>query len=368
MISSNPCFTYRLNKIMMRNISSGVVLGMLALMLMPLSASDQVDTQLPVVVVEKQTMPLEQYVDGVIEAVNQSTISAQTSGTVLRLHFDVNDYVKKDDVIVELSNTEQKAAVAKAEAGLSAALAQEREARSEHARLNEIFKQGAISKSQMDKARAALKSTTAGVDAARAGLAQALEQLAYTVIRAPYSGIVTQRHVEVGEAVGSGKPIMTGLSLEDLRVLANIPQRLVNAVTRYRQARVIVVNGEELQNYASSLITLFPFANTQSHAMAVRVELPANIEGLYPGMYVKVAFVVGEHRRMLIPLTAIVRRSEVTAVYVQETDGFISMRQIRAGRVTTSGEIEILAGLDVGERVILEPDLVLERYKKQRGD
>ena len=91
---------------MMRNILIIAVCFIVSVNTGILHADDN-DT-LAVLTVEKQTIPLEQYVDGVIEAVNQSTVSAQTSGTIVKLRFDVNDYVRKDDVIAEFKNTEQK--------------------------------------------------------------------------------------------------------------------------------------------------------------------------------------------------------------------------------------------------------------------
>jgi RND family efflux transporter MFP subunit len=332
-----------------------------------LGANDQSADKLAVMITEKQVIPREHYVDGVIEAENQSTVSAQTSGTIVKLNFDVNDYVSKDDVIAEFKNTEQRAAVTKAEAGLRAAMAREREVRAEHARLAAVFKEGAISKSDMEKASSALKGAEAAADSARAELARANEQLGYTLIRAPYSGIVTRRHVEVGETASPGKPIMTGLSLEDLRVLTHVPQRLVTAVNKYQRARIIDITETDKRSFNSNLITMFPFANASSHAMPVRVDLPPNIKGLFPGMFVKVAFVTGERELLLVPRTAIVRRSEVTAVYVREADGYISMRQIRAGRAAFDDQIEVLAGLDEDEAVILDPEEALSLYIRQKS-
>ncbi|MCW8962928.1 MAG: efflux RND transporter periplasmic adaptor subunit [Gammaproteobacteria bacterium] len=327
--------------------------------------ADDNDT-LAVLTVEKQTIPLEQYVDGVIEAVNQSTVSAQTSGTIVKLRFDVNDYVRKDDVIAEFKNTEQKAAVAKAEAGLRSALAQQRDASAEHDRIARVFKEGVVSKSSMDKAIAALKGANASVDAARAELTRSLEQLDYTLIRAPYSGIVTKRHAEVGEVAAPGKPIMTGLSLDDLRVLSYVPQRMIDSITRYQQARVIVMSAEGPRGFHSNRLTVFPFANQSSHAMAVRVELPPNVKNLFPGMYVKVAFLIGEQQRLLIPRSALVRRSEVSAVYIKQKDGYVTMRQIKPGRHVSDDQIEVLAGIDIGEQLILDPEDALAEYKAQQ--
>jgi len=323
---------------------------------------------LETVEVRRETVPQEQYIDGIVEAVKQATVSAQTSGTITRLDFDVNDHVSKGDVIAEFKNTEQKAALRQIEANLEAATAQQRDASAEFERIRKVFKHGAISQSQMDKTTAALKSANARVSAAQAALTAAQEQFDYTLIRAPYSGIVTQRHVQVGEAAKPGTPIMTGLSLDDLRVLVQVPQRLIGPVSQYEQARIIH-NGGPAQGIISNMVTIFPYADAASHSFAVRIELPQGITGLFPGMYVKVAFLTGEEDKILIPREAVVHRSEVTAVYVQQVDGAIVMRQIRIGRERNNDRVEVLAGLDVGENIFIDPQAaVIQSKQAGKGD
>ena len=101
-------------------------------------------------------------------------------------------------------------------------------------------------------------------------------------------------------------------------------------------------------------ITIFPFADAATNTFRVRLELPDGQFALYPGMFVKVAFVVGESRRLLIPTAALVRRSEVTGVYVVNADGSIRFRQVRVGN-EFDARTEVLAGLAEGEEVALEP-------------
>jgi hypothetical protein len=101
-------------------------------------------------------------------------------------------------------------------------------------------------------------------------------------------------------------------------------------------------------------ITIFPFAHSASNTFTVRIELPQGQFALYPGMFVKVAFVIGDAERLLIPTDALMRRSEVTGVYVVSDDGDVRLRQVRAGN-TFDSRTEILAGLAPGERVALDP-------------
>jgi RND family efflux transporter MFP subunit len=281
----------------------------------------------------------EQVVDALIEAVYQSTVSAQTSGRITEVLVDVDDYVTKGDVIVRFRDKEQRAA-------LKAAEARAEEARSNFNRIKDLIERKLVSKAEFDKAEAALKS-------ANAALEQAQEQLEHTVVRAPYSGIVVKRHVEPGESANPGQPLMTGLSLESLRAIAEVPQTHIDSVRKLARARVILPTQENLSVEGTKL-TISPYADPVSHTFNVRVDLPEGQHGVYPGMFAKVAFVTGEQERLLIPTEAVVHRSEVTGVYVIEAER-IHFRQIRVGRDLVDGQREVLAGLDAGEKVALDP-------------
>jgi hypothetical protein len=156
--------------------------------------------------------------------------------------------------------------------------------------------------------------------------------------------------VEVGEAVAVGQPLMSGLSLEALRVVTDLPQQVAAQVREHRKAYVLTDDGR----VETTAVTIFPFAHSASNTFRVRLELPQGQFSLYPGMFVKVAFVVGESRRLLVPTAALVRRSEVTGVYAVDDDQRIRMRQVRVGGVF-GNRTEVLAGLREGERVALDP-------------
>ncbi len=300
-----------------------------------------------------QTVGHEQLFDGTIEAVNQTTVSAQTSGRVIEVLYDVDDFVTKDDIIVRLRDADQRARFEQSEASLNEAQARFAEAESEFQRIKDIFEKNLVSKSQFDKAKAEREAAKARLEAAGAALTQAREQLEYTLVRAPYSGIVIKRHVEIGETVQVGQPVMSGVSLEKLRVRVAVPQRLINAVRTIGKARVFTGDSEDLSIGAESL-TFFPYADSKTNTFEVRVELPHGVQGLFPGMFVKVAFTVGEKQRLVIPTQALVYRTEGVGVYVVSPDGRVSLRHDRPRRRAGGGMTEILAGLENGETVALE--------------
>lgn len=297
----------------------------------------------------------ERVLDGTVEAVNQSTVSAQISGRIAAIYYDVDDYVPKGSVILRFRDTEQRAQVAKGEADVREAQARLAEAEKTLERVEKLHATKLISKADLDRARANRDASRSRLEAAQAVLAQAREQLAYTVVRAPYAGIVTARHVEIGESATPGKPLMTGFSLEQLRVRVDVPQQMVEQIRTISKAHVILPSGAGAESIAAQGITVFPYANRESNTFAVRVRLPDNIAHLFPGMLVKVAFEVGRRTSLAIPAKALVYRSEVTGVYVVKEDGTVVLRQVRPGREADNGMIEILAGLSEGERIALDP-------------
>lgn len=298
----------------------------------------------------QQVVARELVVDAVIEAVHQSTVSAQTSGRITEVLVDVDDFVEKGDVLVRFRDLEQRAAMRAAEARAS-------EARANYDRVNDLVERQLVPKAEFDKAEAALQGASAGLEQAR-------EQLEHTVVRAPYSGIVMARHVQPGETANPGQRLMTGLSLEQLRAIAEVPQRHIDQVRKLGRARVVLPTQGNLSVETTGL-TFSPYADPNTHTFRVRVDLPQGQFGIYPGMMVKTAFVVGEQQRLVVPASAVVHRSEVTAVYVVR-DGQIQFRQIRTGRTLDDGMTEVFAGLDEGEQVALDPILAGVALKRLR--
>lgn len=320
-----------------------------ALLSVPLLARG---AELEMTTAARVVVPDEMRLDGLVEAVNQATIAAQTAGRVTEIHFDVDDFVPRGEVIVRLRDTEQQAGLASASSGLQDARARLQKATDDLLRKQKLLKEQAVSKAAVDTANAEYQSAQAGLEAARAQVTTATEQLEHTLIRAPYSGIVVERHIEVGELVQPGTRLMTGLSLDSLRVSTHVPESLVASLRAQPQARVLLPGGMHAAVRAEKL-TIAPRADAATHSFLVRLELPPLEQPLYPGMSVKVAVATGSVERLLIPQQAIVYRSEVAGVYVLDEHG-VHFRQVRPGRLYAEQQ-EILAGLSAGEQIALDP-------------
>ncbi|MCF6218529.1 MAG: efflux RND transporter periplasmic adaptor subunit [Gammaproteobacteria bacterium] len=315
----------------------------------PVKAEDSMPLQL----LEYKEYSQQMTYDGVIEAVQQATLSAQTSGRIIEVNFDVDDFVPQGSVIIRMRDKQQQSQLSVADAALQEAKAQYTKNKAEYQRLADLRDKQLVSVAVFDQAVADLNAGEQRLKGAQAKYQQAKEQLDYTVVKAPFSGIVVARHIEPGEMASVGQPLMSGFAVDDMRVNVSVPQHYIERVRKNSTAKVIFGVGEG-RAFISEAVVVYPYADPVTHSFTVRVGLPSGLEGVYPGIMVKVAFSAGSFRALAIEPKAIVQRSELSAVYVKSGD-VLSFRQIRLGRSLEDGRTEVLAGLSEGEQVSLEP-------------
>ncbi|MBS0576859.1 MAG: efflux RND transporter periplasmic adaptor subunit [Proteobacteria bacterium] len=300
--------------------------------------------------------------DGVVEAVQQADLSAQTAGRVVAVDADVNDRVAAGAVLLRLTAVEQQAGADVARAQLRAAEAAAAEAQATFARYSALAARQLVSRLQIDQLRAARDSAVAARDAARAQLAQAGQQADYTVVRAPFAGIVSARRVEPGESLAPGQALMSLYAPGALRIEVQVPQSDADAIRAHPRASVLLADGRSVD---AAGVTVFPSADPATHSVNVRVVLPALKEPLQPGATAKVMFAnSGSAGALQVPRAALVQRGEVSGVYVLEGNR-LSLRQLRVGQ-RAGDQVEVLAGLKDGETVASDPVAALQALAAQR--
>ncbi|CAB0151407.1 Multidrug resistance protein MdtA [Pseudidiomarina piscicola] len=289
------------------------------------------------IVAEQQKLPDYLQLQGVVEARNAATVSAQVSGRVQQVLVDVGDNVSAGSTIVTLTSVEQYQALAQAESELAAANANLLATQQEHDRVTKMVAQNLLSTAERDRVQANLETAKAQKTSAQAAVARAQEQLSYTEVKAPYAGLVSERLVEPGELVQPGTPLMSGFDPEQLRIHVDLPATYASAAANFAWARVAGVTPLEF--------LVFPTAHQRSGTQRLRLTLPSQT-GFLPGQWQSVKVKVGEHQGVVIPAAALYRQGELTMVKLASGN----WRAVRVG-ARYGSDIEIIAGLAAGEAV-----------------
>jgi RND family efflux transporter MFP subunit len=318
--------------------------ALLALAVLPAPTFAQTATH----TVELRDVSLTLPAEGVIEATRQAVVATQVAGRIVAVAVEAGQRVKVGQLLMRVDARE-------ATENAAAARAQLMQAEANFTRTQNLFKQKFVSQAALDQADAALKSARAQSAAAGAGASHA-------TVTSPLAGIVAQRHAELGDLAMPGKPLVTVYEPKGMRAVASIPQFKLKAAQQAKSAKVeFPESGEYARDGArngrrwqdGARVEILPTIDVQSHTATARVYLP-DTEGIVPGMAVRVHFVVGQARKLTVPPQAILRRGEVSAVYVLK-DGKPGLRKVRLGEAVGDGEIEVLSGLASGETVSLDP-------------
>jgi RND family efflux transporter MFP subunit len=292
-----------------------------------------------VVTVEAREVDLTYPAEAVVEAVRQATVAAQVAGRVVEVRVDVGQAVKQGELLMRIDARE----AAENSAGAQAQLIQ---AKASYERTKSLLAQKFVSQAALDKAEADYLAAKANAGASGASYSHA-------AVTAPIAGIVAARETELGEMAALGKQLLTIYDPKSLRVLASIPQYKLADVKRSGKARLEFP--EVGQWIDATRVEILPTADARSHTVTARLYLPDNVQGVVPGMAARAHFTLGRAKKLTVPPKAILRRGEVTAVYVLDAENQLRLRQVRLGEAMGNGEIEVLAGLLGGERVSLEP-------------
>ena len=314
------------------------------------AAAAQGNSQVPVIVLQTQAVGTGFELDGVAQPVKQSTVSAQAIGRIATLTVKAGDRVRSGQLLATIDDREAQAGVQRSQAQVAQADAELRNARAHLGRTRELQTQGYVSAAALDSADAQFKGAQAGRDQAGAGERQSALAQGFTRVSAPFDGWVLQTHAEAGDLAVAGKPLLTLYAPLPIRAVVQVP------VSRSALARASEVIEVLLQNSAGvahwvrpvARITV-PTADPVSQTIEWRLELPPEAaQSLLPGQQLRV-----QTDRTLVPAAAILRRGELSAVYVVSGKGF-ALRAVRLGAEHAQG-IEVLAGLAAGERIAVDP-------------
>jgi RND family efflux transporter MFP subunit len=288
---------------------------------------------------------------GVIEAVRQGTLGSQVSGRVTQVLVRNGDDVRAGQPLIEIDAGDSGDTAVASDAAASGAAARLVSARADYERAERLRAQDYISVAAMQRAEAALRSAEADAQASNAQAKAAHTRAAWHTVTAPYSGHVTDLWVSAGDLATPGKPLLGLYDPAVLRVIAQVPESLAARLQSDKAAELVVGTSAPI---AISVWRVIPAIDPLTHSVEVRAELPVGA-GLEPGQFAGLLLPLREASSQLrIPMSVVVRRSEVIGVYVLDASGATHLRQVRLGPAIGDSVI-VLSGLQSGEQVALDP-------------
>lgn len=341
-----------------------------------------VSIEAPLGRVELVDWPSSREVGGVVRARQVAVISSRVVAPVVEVRVRAGDRVTRGQVLVRLDDREVGAQATRASAAatgmrlsLEAARAERRSvesaavlARATHGRVKGLRDSNSATQQELDQAvaglaaaEARLAGATARVAEAEAGLgaSKAAEEAAsvgasYAVLTAPFDGLVSNRQVDPGSMAAPGMPLLTIEDTSAYRLEVRVDESQAHLVSPGLAAEVRIDNSAtDDEGWAPSTVAEVESVDPSLHSFVVKLDLPRSA-GLRSGVFGR-ARVLGPSERVLsVPATAVVRRGQLTLAYVVDAEGAARLRMLSAGR-ERNGRIEVLAGLNEGDRVVLAP-------------
>lgn len=297
--------------------------------------------------------------DGVVQPVKQSTVAAQASGRVSSLLVKAGDHVKAGQILAVIDDRETLVGVQRSRAQMNQVEAEVRNAKANLERSKELQAKGFVSKAALDTAQEQYNIANAARDQAMAGSRQSTLAQGFTRVTAPFDGWVMQTHIEAGDLAVPGHPMLTIYAPQPLRVSVQVPTSRAQAVRTANQTFVLLEDAQgSVTRFTPVSKSSIPSSDPVSQTTEWRFEISAKDGAtLAPGQQVRMQFEQAEQKnavsKLTVPAESLVRRGELTAVYVASGNGF-ALRAVRVGANLPGNEVEVLSGVKAGEQIALD--------------
>ncbi|HSW04091.1 efflux RND transporter periplasmic adaptor subunit [Aquabacterium sp.] len=299
--------------------------------------------------------------DGVVEALRQTVVAAQVPGAVVRLDAKAGDRVAAGQVLLRIDARAADQNAAATDAQVQAARASLEVASKDFDRQKQLFQKNYISQAALERAESEFKSTQAQVNAQLAQAGAARTQSGFHIVRAPFAGVIAEVPVSLGDMAMPGRPLLTLYDPAALRVTVAVPQTVAARMAAGQLPRVELPGLPAGRQWVTPVrLQLLPTVDPGTHTVQLRADLPAGVAGVAPGMFARLWLAVpvggaaAAGAPLLVPSPSIVRRAEMTGLYVLDPNGRPVLRQVRLGRAD-GDKVEVLSGLMPGERVVTDP-------------
>ncbi len=301
-----------------------------------------------------QEYPVLYSFSGKLEAEKQSNLSTRSMGQVEHIYVKPGQHVNKGTLLLQIRNQDVLAKKAQAEAGISGASSAFENAKKDLERFEALYQSKSVTDKEMDDIRMRYQSAKANLDAAEQMQKEVDENLQYTSLRAPYSGIITGKFVQEGDMANPGMPLLSIESPTSWKVVARIPEEDISRLKLNDPVKVQfdALGGIRLEGVIAEINPSSANTGPQFEAKVLITSGKESTSKLYSGMYATVYYEKGTQPLMLVSKEVIFNRGQLTGIYTVGQNGNALLRWIRTGK-SWGDSIEVLSGLSEGEKYII---------------
>jgi RND family efflux transporter MFP subunit len=294
---------------------------------------------------------------GQVQPCETTFISPRMMGYISRILVKPGDRVYRGQLLVTISNEDIAAKRAQAEAMVSEADAALNDAAKDYERFKKLHQQQSASQKELESAMLRYQSTKAKVEAVRQLENEADAMLAYSSLVAPYKGVITQKFVDQGGMANPGMPILAMERLDSYHVRAFVSENEIDKVKTGMNVRVIIKSTGK--TFTGKVSEISPSSQFTGGQFQIKVSVPdSETDGLFSGMYANVNVCMPYDsgvQNLYVPLSAIIRRDQLTGIYTVREDQTAQLRWLKVGR-ESDGQVEVLSGLNPNEKFITQSE------------
>jgi RND family efflux transporter MFP subunit len=294
---------------------------------------------------------------GTLRGFVESPIYARSTGYLLHWYADIGTRVKQGQLLADLDTPEIDQELAQALAQREQTSSSLGLAKSSMERWQQLRQRDAVSQQELDERQSTYKQDLANLAAADANVKRLQQLESFKRIVAPFSGVVTQRNVDVGDLIDAGSGTSRALfalaQSDPLRVYVQLPQAYAQNVS---VGQKVVVTQAELpgQQFHGTITHISGAIDVPTRSLQVEVTLPNPDNKLRPGAYVQVAVPAAAHAQLMVPGNALLFRAEGPRVAVVDANGNVALRKIVIAQ-DMGQSLEIESGIEASDKIIINP-------------
>jgi RND family efflux transporter MFP subunit len=285
---------------------------------------------------------------GSVVALDSVRVASRLMGYIRNIDVVEGQAVKAGQRLFSIDPLDIEGAVEQARLGLNQAEVAMKDAKADYERFDALYKDEVVSRQNFEKMKLNYDIAASRAAQAKAGLGTAQGQMRYATVTSPINGVVTQKLANEGDIAAPGHPVLMVEDPAHLQVQTAVSEELYRGI-KIGQSVMVEIDGQD-KALSAKVARLSPAADPMTHTYTIKLDVAA--PGLRSGAFARVLFPTGKRSVLVVPVEAVMDRAGITGVFVVDAQGSAQYRMVRLGK-PEGGLVEVLSGLNPGERVVI---------------